>query len=65
MTEATRLDEIRQAAAMVSILAERCQEDVSKAVRLSDGTVLAPTTAALDLRRLALAQDELRALLAD
>ena len=63
MTEVTRLDEIRQAAGVVSILAARCQEDVARAVRLADGTVLAPTSSTLDMRRFALAKAELRDLL--
>ena len=65
MTETTKLDEIRRTAGAVSILAARCQDDIAVAVRLPDGRVLAPTTAALDMVRLNRARAELRVLLED
>ncbi len=63
MTDATRLDEIRQAAGLLSVLAAQCQEDIAVAVRRPDGRVLAPTTAPLDMQRFDLAKAELRDLL--
>ena len=63
MTDAAMLDEIRRAAGTVSVLAARCQDDVSVSMRLPDGRVLAPTTAVRDMERFRLARDQLRALL--
>jgi hypothetical protein len=65
VTEPIRLDEIRRAAGTLSVLAARCQDDVAAAVRLPDGTVLAPTTATLDMMRLNRARAEMRLLLDD
>jgi hypothetical protein len=65
MTNAHRLEELRSAAGRVSLLAERCQEDIAVAVVLPDGRVLAPTTAPHDMLRLDTATAELRALLTD
>ena len=63
MTDAAMLDEIRMAAGTVSVLAARCQDDISVAVRLPDGRVLAPTTAVVNMERFRLARDQLRELL--
>ena len=63
MTDATRLEEIRRAAGAVSVLAERCQDDIIVSVRLPDGRVLAPTTAVQDMQRFLEAKEQLRALL--
>jgi hypothetical protein len=63
VTDAERLEEIRRAAGTVSVLAERCQEDIAVAVRLPNGRVLAPTSAPGDMRRFRAATAELGALL--
>jgi len=63
MTDATKLEEIRRGAEAVSLLAERCQDDVSVSLRLPDGRVLAPTTAVEDMARFQAARARLRDLL--
>ena len=65
MTDAVLLEEIRRTAGAVSVLAQRCQDDIAAAVRLPDGRVLAPTSAPLDLSRFRAASAHLGALLAN